>query len=115
MMSVNTETAIGVVEDVRFGKGGYQDCMLGLSLTLRTSVGSVGTFVNGGWTLERSSSARWTEVDRANQQSDMCQKIIELLESANVDDITKLKGKPVQVTFENSRLKDWRILKEAIL
>lgn len=110
-----TEKMVGVIESVSFGKGGYQDCMLGLSLTFKSQGYGVSAFVNGGCTLERSPSAKWTELDRSNQQADLCKKIIKLLEDAKVDDITELKGKPVELTTDGMTLKDWRILTEAIL
>jgi hypothetical protein len=40
--------------------------------------------------------------------------VVKLLDDARVEDVAKLKGKPVEVTFNNGWLKDWRILTEVI-
>ena len=52
--------------------------------------------------------------DRRKTMADMCYKIAETLNAAAVEDVAKLVGKPVEVTFEGNTLKDWRILTEAI-
>lgn len=110
-----TEKLIGVIEHVSFGRGGYQDCMLGLNLVFKSGCVGVSAFINGGWTLERSAFTKWTEEERSAQQSDMCRKIIKLLEDAKVGDITKLKGKPVRIETDGHALLSWEILTEAIL
>ena len=108
------ETKIGRIEDVRFGTGGYQDCQIGLSLTLGNGSWGVGTFI-GEWNLKRSDGAKWSEEDRRDRFADIMWKVSVLLRAANVDDVTKLKGKPVEVTFDRNMLKDWRILSEAVM
>jgi hypothetical protein len=37
-----------------------------------------------------------------------------LLKEAKVDSVEKLKGKPVEVTFDGNRLQEWRILTEVL-
>jgi hypothetical protein len=40
--------------------------------------------------------------------------VSKLLKEAKVDSVDKLKGKPVEVTFEGNTLKSWRILTEVL-
>jgi hypothetical protein len=37
-----------------------------------------------------------------------------LLKQAKVDSVERLKGKPVEVTFDGNRLEEWRILTEVL-
>lgn len=108
------EKRLGKIENVKFGMGGYQDAMIGLSLTFSMQGSGVNTFISGGWTMERPEQARWTEQDREKQQATLVQKITSFLNEAKVDDVYKLKNIPVEVTLEGNVLKDWRILKEVL-
>lgn len=111
------KSKLGKIESVTFGRGGYQDAMFGLAVTLTMKGSGVNDFVGGAWdpaTMPRSERAQWTEEDRSNELVEMCRKVSKLLSDANVDDVTKLVGKPVEVTFEGSLLKSWRILTEVI-
>ncbi len=109
------EQLIGVIEKVSFGLGGYQDCQLGLSITMDFKTSGCQTFLSGGWIHDRTKETKWTERDRAKSQAKLCSKIIELLKQAKVSDVTQLVGKPIVATFERGALKDWRILTEVIL
>jgi hypothetical protein len=40
--------------------------------------------------------------------------VSKLLKESKVDSVEKLKGKPVEVTFEGNMLKEWRILTEVL-
>ncbi len=111
-MSLRKE--LGKISSVSFGFGGYQDCMLGLSMTFSMKGASVSTFINGGWVAERSDQASWSEADRSEQQSKMCWEIIRLLEKAKVSDVRDLEGIPVELTFEGIGLLEWRILEEVL-
>lgn len=108
------EKILGKIEKVRFGFGGYQDVMLGLSLVFDLKSRGVSTFVNGGWIIERNERTKWTEEDRMRQQSELCAKVISVLRQARVSDVGDLVGMPVEVTVENNALVDWRILTEVL-
>lgn len=45
---------------------------------------------------------------------EMLERIQQLLKSAKVDRVEKLKDKPIEATFEGSLLKEWRILTEVL-
>jgi hypothetical protein len=109
---------LGKITAVRFGRGGYQDCMMSLDLSFGGEWGGVGTTVGGVWdpaTMECGRHCKWTEADRDAQLAKMCREISKLMADAKVADVAKLLGKPVEVTFENySTLKSFRILTEVL-
>lgn len=110
------EKKLGKIESVTFGHGGYQDAMIGLNVTLS----------NGGWGVGDSKCAwdaemikwdkncEWTEADRDKQYAEIMRYLSKLLKDAKVNSVDKLKGIPVEVTFEGNMLKEWRILTEVI-
>lgn len=107
---------LGKITDVKFGHIGYQECEFGISLTFE-SKGIGIAWTQGFWDphlMKRSENAQWTESDRAKGLSDLCYKISELLAQAKVHDVYELKGIPVEVTTENMRLKEFRILTEVL-
>jgi hypothetical protein len=40
--------------------------------------------------------------------------VSKLLRDAKVDSVEKLKGKPIEATFDGNTLKEWRILTEVL-
>lgn len=115
----SAEKKIGKICAVTLGTGGYQEAGFGLSLKFESSKDGwgVGAFVSGGWypgIVDPDKHTRWTEDDRRKSMADLSYKIAEILRQAKVNDISKLKGIPVEVTFENNCIKDWRILEEVL-
>ena len=110
------EKKLGKIESVRFGHGGYQDAMLGLSVTLSANGWGVNDFV-GNWDAELikcTENTKWTEEDRDKGYSDTMRFVSKLLKEAKVDNVSKLKGVPVECSFEGTMLKEWRILTEVL-
>jgi hypothetical protein len=110
------EKRLGKIESVKFGLGGYQDSQLGLSITLGNGGWGVGDF-NGNWDAERikwSEHCKWTEEDRDKGYSETMRYLSKLLNAAKVDSVDKLKGIPVEVTFEGNILQEWRVLTEVL-
>jgi hypothetical protein len=110
------EKKLGKIESVRFGLGGYQDSQIGLSITLGDGGWGVGDF-KGNWDPERikwSKNCQWTEEDRDKGYSETMRYLSKLLKDANVSSVDKLKGIPVEVTFDGNILKEWRILTEVL-
>jgi len=108
---------IGKIKSVRFGKGGYQDAMFGISFGLGSDKTSWGVVdFRGGWGLELKADSRtqWEEADRNAVFAETMRFINELLIKAKVDDISKLVGIPIEATFGDGMLKSWRVLEEAI-
>jgi hypothetical protein len=110
------EKKLGKIESVSFGLGGYQGAMIGLHVTLG----------DGGWGVCDTESAwdaeqikhtehtKWTEEDRDKQYSEIMRSVSKLLSQAKVESIDKLKGIPIEASFDGMVLKDWRILKEVL-
>lgn len=105
---------LGKIKFVRLGFGGYQEAAFGLVLEFEMKGSGVGTFISGGWNFKPSEHAKWTEDDRRKSQSDLCMEIIDILKKAKVDDVAKLKGIPVELSFDGLMLKSWRVLEEVL-
>lgn len=101
------------ITKAEFGFGGYQEAMIGLSLTFETKGSGVGDF-KGAWSIERSPHAKWSENDRQKEIFDAVWLLKETLEKAKVMHVSKLVGIPVEVTFEGLSLKSWRVLEEVL-
>lgn len=110
------EKKLGKIEDVCFGLGGYQGAMLGLHVTLGNGSWGVGDS-KSNWDSEQitwTEHTQWTEEDRDGWYSEIMRYVSTLLKEAKVDSVDKLRGKPVEVTFDGNKLKSWRILTEVL-
>jgi len=110
------EKKLGKIESVRFGLGGYQESQLGLSVTLGNGSWGVGDF-RGGWDAESikwTENCKWTEEERDKGYAETMRYLSKLLKDAKVSGVDKLKGIPVEVTFDGNILKEWRILTEVL-
>jgi hypothetical protein len=116
------KTELGKITSATFGIGGYNDAMFGLSLGFsfgEKGVYGCGTFVSGGWAYgvvdPDSKHSKWNEKDRSTQMAVMCKEICQILSDAKVYDVTKLVGKPVEITSKGwNDLESWRILTEVL-
>lgn len=110
------ETKLGKITKVSFGHGGYQDAMLGIHFTFEGKGFGVSD-TKSTWDselIECSERCQWSEEDRTEQYGEIMRFISKLLKDAKVSDISRLNGKPVEVTFEDHTLRSWRILTEVI-
>lgn len=110
------EKKIGKIEAVKFGLGGYQGCMIGLHVTLSSGGWGVGDS-KAAWDAESikwSENCKWTEEDRDKQYAEVMRYVSTLLKNAKVDTVDKLKGIPVEVTFDGNMLQEWRVLTEVL-
>ena len=110
-----TEKKLGKIEWVSFGIGGYQDAMLGLSVTLSGGSWVVGDF-KGFWsqTIKCTTHSKWTEADRSAAYADTARFVDDLLRKAKKTDVAKLVGVPVEVEFDGMSLRSWRVLEEVL-
>lgn len=108
------EKKLGKISNIEFGLGGYNDACIGMTLTFEGIGFGCVHFESGGWSntlIEHTEYCKWTEDDRAKQQSLLIQKIDKLLSEAKICNINDLKNQPVELTFDDSRtLKSWRLL-----
>lgn len=110
---MSVEKVLGKIDHVRFGFGGYQDAMIGVTFSFSMNGSGIGDFW-GDWSIKRSEGSQWSEEDRINRLGKTVMRINELLKQAKVDDIMKLQGIPVEVTLHGNSLKSWRILEEVL-
>lgn len=110
------EKKLGKIKGVRFGLGGYQHAMIGLTVELGANGWGVNDF-KGNWDAEQikcTENTKWTEEDRDIGYSDTMRFVSKLLKDAKVESVDQLKDVPVEVTLEGMMLKEWRILTEVI-
>jgi hypothetical protein len=110
------EKKLGKIESVSFGLGGYQGAMLGLHVTLGDGSWGVGDS-RANWDSEQikwTEHTQWSEENRNVWYAEIMKYVSKLLKDAKVDSVEKLKGKPVEVTFNGNTLKEWRILTEVL-
>lgn len=113
---MNTRTELGKIESAYFGIGGYQDAQIGLHVSLQGSGWGVSDS-SCAWdseTVPWSEGCKWSERERDDRYTRIVRYISTLLKEAKVDSVDKLKGVPVEVTFEGMALKSWRILTEVL-
>ena len=113
---MSTMKKLGKISNIKFGHGGYQDSMLGLTISFEMSGSGVCDF-KGFWDyhlIDHTTSCKWSKIERDNYFVDVVKLISNLLNDAKVSDLNKLKNKPVELTFEGNTLREWRILTEVI-
>jgi hypothetical protein len=104
---------LGFIQKCSFGWGGYQDAMMGLSITLGGQSWGVGDF-KGGWGSTRTEHCKWTEDDRLRDLGGAVMFLKGLLEKAGKQSVEQLVGTPIEATFEGNTLKSWRVLEEVL-
>ena len=108
-----TDKKLGKITAIKFGFGGYQDAMFGVTVSMDGAGWGTVDF-RGTWADPPSSGAKWTAEDQAVKFAEVTQWIMGLLRGAKVFELNKLVGIPVEVEFVDSTLKNWRILQEVI-
>lgn len=114
---MSIEKHLGKISSVKFGLGGYQDACIGLSLDFSFDRCCGVSNFKGAWSpsiIECDEHTEWTEKDRDKQLVEMIRFVDKLLHQAKVENVTQLKGIPVEITLDGNMLKDWRILTEVL-
>ena len=107
---------LGKIDTVSFGLGGYQGAMLGIHFSFSFK-GAGCCDSKDAWDAEKlkwSERCEWTEEDRSDAYDKIMRFVSKLLSDAKVESVSELKNIPVECTFENGTLKDWRILTEVL-
>ena len=104
---------LGKIAHVRVGMGGYQEAMLGIWFTFEGKSWGCSTG-EGTWAHKPDAHTKWTEAEQDAIFAKTFRYIGELLKAAKVDDVAKLRGVPVEVTFEGNLLRSWRVLTEVL-
>lgn len=106
------ENKLGKIQSIGIGYGGYDDAMIGISVSLGNDSWGVSDF-KGTW-ASRASGASWTKAHQIKRWGETVEWLKNLLDEAKVTNINQLKNVPVEVVFEGNTLKSWRILTEVI-
>jgi hypothetical protein len=110
------EKYLGKITKVRFGRGGLDDAMFGITVTMEGE-GWGTTDFQGWWGLDVASNNRSRE-DWVRNHDIATLNIIRWMESvmasAKVTDFNSLKGIPVEVCFKAGTLEGWRVLTEVL-
>lgn len=104
---------LGKITNVSFGRGGYQDAMLGINFSLEGSGWGVCDYW-GFWEGDPDKYHEWTLGDQTKYWGEMVRKIGKLLADAKRSDVSSLAGVPIEVTFNGVTLQSWRILTEVL-
>lgn len=104
---------LGRITKASFGWGGYQDVMIGLSVSLGGQSWGVDDF-HGAWGNDRALNAQWTEESRLTHLGNACMFLRDLLKAAKVSDVSALVGTPIEASFDGQKLSSWRVLTEVI-
>jgi hypothetical protein len=107
-----TVKSLGKITEVGFGYGGYQDAQFGITIYMWTPDGSIHDF-KGPW-ANRRETAEYSLEAWNQQKADLFDFLRNLLHDAKTDDLSGLKGKPIEVTFEGLKMTGWRILTEVL-
>lgn len=107
------ESKLGKIKKARFGAGGYQEAMIGITFDLESDGWSVGDFW-GYWSTERGPSTQWTEEQRQSSLGETVMRINALLNDAKKSSIDQLAGTPIRVFFDGMKLTRWEVLKEVL-
>lgn len=108
-----TRTELGRIQKASFGWGGYQDVMIGLSITLGGKAWGVSDF-KGTWGTDRTERTEWSEEDRLRQLGEACMFLKDLLQKTKKQSVEELVGTPIEATFDGNMLKSWRVLEEVL-
>lgn len=106
------DKVLGKIDHVEFGRYPDRPFLFGLQLGFSFQGGSVGD--GGKFTVNISPECRWEKGEREAAITSMIEKIDGILKDAKVNSVSKLLGKPVEVTLENNTFKDFRILTEVL-
>lgn len=110
------DTKLGKIESAKFGLCGYQECELGLSVTISGDGWGISDKI-GNWdfcSIKPDGHSEWSEEDRKHWYYQTMVTVSKLLDAAKVKSVSDLKGKPVEVTMDKNTLKSWRILTEVL-
>ena len=112
------EKMLGKITEATFGLGGYQDCSLGLHLTFESIKDKWGAaYTQSFWdfnTIKYNENCKWDEDDRRDAYINIMIYLSNILKDANVKTVDQLKNIPVEVVFNDNKLKEWRILTEVL-
>jgi hypothetical protein len=113
---MSVKKSLGKITKVTFGKGGYDDAMIGFGFHFDSSEGWSICDWWGNWADTQGKSDEWCAARNASLQNTFM-RVIGIMQDAKVDNFNQLVGRPVELTVDeglSGRLISWRILKEVL-
>ena len=105
---------LGKIDSVQFGFVRDYPFLFGLLLTFSLGDGS-GVGTGSRYTVNISDECRWNTPDeREKAITELIDEVASIMKDAEVDDISELKNKPVEVTIEGNLFARFRILTEVL-
>ncbi len=103
---------LGKITFAEFGVFRDYPFLIGLQLCFKLESGEISD--GGNYIVNINPKCKWEWLDREETIAKSIEKVNQILEDAKVDYVSELLNKPVEVTMENNRFKDFRILTEVL-
>lgn len=107
-----TEKCLGKIDFAEFGT--IRDYPFLIGLQLGFTMNGCGIMDGGKHTVNISPNCKWGERSRADTIVESVEFVNRILKDAKVNYVSELLNKPVEITIENNRFKDFRILTEVL-
>lgn len=103
------KTCLGKITSAEFGLVRDYPCVMGLKLRFKFGEGSC---VGDGWTYTVNMNPG--SDDRKTKLEERADGLYQLLKAAKCQNVSDLKGKPVELTLDDNTFKSMRILTEVL-
>ena len=107
------EKKLGKITRFVLGKGGYQQAMFGVSISLSFNDSTGTGDFKGGW-VERSPDAGYSEATLEANHAGVYRWLRSIMRDAKATHFHDMVGKPVEAEFDGFHMKSWRILTEVL-
>lgn len=101
---------LGRIQSARFGFGGYDNAMIGISWTLSWPGSQVSDFW-GSW-------AGWDDTIADNERKmalgNAMMRFARILKEAKKTEVNQMVGVPIEITLNDQVLHEWRVLTEVL-
>lgn len=104
---------LGKITFAEYGTVRDYPFLIGLQLGFRIGSG-FSVMDDGKYTVNISKNANWRDLNREATITKSIEEVDRILEDAKVNYVSELLNKPVEVTIEDDRFKDFRILTEVL-
>lgn len=108
-----TGKILGKINFAEYGTVRDYPFLIGLQLGFKLGDGT-GVMDGGSNTINISKECKWEETEREAAITVSVEKVYQILKNAKVNYVSELINKPVEVTIDKNRFKDFRILTEVL-
>ncbi len=115
MTDIIVEKFLGKIKKAKFGFGGYDGAMVGLTIQVEWDEGRSGTrFFEGTWSTNPNEGGGWTLKNQNEKFAEVVRITASILHKAKKSHVEELIGVPVEVTAKGLDIKGWRVLEEVL-